>query len=719
MGRDQTVLRIYGCIMSDHHPAYVIMAAAICLLSMLTAFTLARHIEGLDGSFRNRWILLVGFVTGIGIWATHFIAMLAYEPGLPTAYAPAGTLVSVITAIFMSCAGWALQFSGRRHAEAAGAGILTAGIAVMHLIGMSSLKTEGTFHYDPVFVGGSIALAGLLAVTSLHVQRGRLPRVPLLQAACLAGAICVLHFGAMAAVTIWPDPRITIPREAISRDVMTLSISAAVASLIGLAAFAIVLDVRIKATAAEVSRTLSHDPLTGLLNAPAFEREAAQVLSNDGALGGEHALVHVVFDGMRTVFEEHGRKVANIALRELARNLVGGCSHVLAGRVGADHFALLLRRDGAGENVKAALKAVEARLVEPIIIDGMILSVPAWLGASRYPAQAADWDDLWRKAGYALHQAEFSGNRNLLIYDPAMERQAAERHELETALREAVLGQQLALHYQPIACLQTRGVVGFEALLRWHHPKLGSIPPAQFISLAEATGCMPEIGKWVLREACSEAARWGQPLKVAVNLSPAQFADRELVSSIRSALSDSKLPAHRLELEITEGLFIKEGDEAVEILREIKALGVRIVMDDFGTGFSSLGYFRRFPFDKVKIDQSFIRDMIDNRQSMAIVRAVIALGHALGLIVLAEGVETIQQREVLAIEGCDQVQGFAIGRPDIAERFVGLTAQTSTQGHSCGNRCDQCLERLRTPCAQSEPDVKPFYVTHGGSSLAA
>lgn len=706
------MLEVYACIAEEHHPGYVALAVAICLLSMFTAFVLARHVRTVEGN-RLRWIALVGYVTGVGIWATHFIAMLAYEPGMPTAYAPIGTAGSVVVAIVMSVAGWWLHLSGHKLTKLFAAPTITAGIAAMHLVGMSAMKTNGEFHYDIGLVAGACFVSVMLASMALYVQRSRLARVPVLPAVLLALAICSLHFGAMAAVTIFPSGISKIPTETISRELLTMAVGSSLLILVVLAVFAIVLDVRVKKTVAEVSRTLSRDPLTDLLNASAFEREGAQMLAGYGEREGGYALVRIGLDGMRKVLENHGRAAAEAALAELGRRLAFTCGDGLAGRASGDEFAALLYCSGPVDSIDKALRAIEQQFAAPIAADGLALTVLTHLGAVRYPAQAGDWDEMRRKAGVALYHAKFESFTSLLIYDAGMERQAAERHELEAALRLALPEGQFTLHYQPIACLHTDGVIGFEALLRWHHPELGNVSPAKFIPLAEATGLMADIGNWVLREACREAARWSYPLKVAVNLSPAQFADGGLVEKIGSALADSGLPAHRLELEITEGLFIEEGEEVLEILREIKALGVRIAMDDFGTGFSSLGYFRRFPFDKVKIDQSFVRDMVANRQSLAIVKAVVAIGRALDIIVLAEGVETAQQREILAIEGCHQVQGYWIGKPLPPEFYRELTHRVGTDSHPCCNRCDECLERLRPPCRTYALTKMPFYVTRG------
>jgi EAL domain-containing protein (putative c-di-GMP-specific phosphodiesterase class I) len=250
------------------------------------------------------------------------------------------------------------------------------------------------------------------------------------------------------------------------------------------------------------------------------------------------------------------------------------------------------------------------------------------------------------------------------FYEAAMDQALRERRQLDTDLRRAIAGDELSIHYQPMVDLERGCVLGFEALLRWNHKQLGEIGPATFIPLAEESGYIVELGAWVLRKACAEAAQWTPPLKLSVNLSPIQFIQDDLAREIEAILAETGLEPSRLDLEITEGVLIKEPDRAIAILQRLKKLGVQISMDDFGTGYSSLSYFRTFPFDKVKIDQSFIRDMMVNKQARAIVRSVIGLGRGLGMPVVAEGVETAEQLDALRLEGCDQVQGYLISRPN-------------------------------------------------------
>ena len=237
------------------------------------------------------------------------------------------------------------------------------------------------------------------------------------------------------------------------------------------------------------------------------------------------------------------------------------------------------------------------------------------------------------------------------------------RRELEVGLRQALAREQFQVHYQPLVDARSRRITGFEALIRWHHPEQGMIPATAFIPVAESSGLIGAIGHWVLRRACLDAATWPDGIKVAVNLSPSQFKNKHLADSVRSALADSGLPANRLELEITESVLLQDSDAILAILREIKDLGVKISMDDFGTGYSSLSYLRSFPFDKVKIDQSFVRDIPHDQNAMAIVRAIVGLSLTFGMTVTAEGVETAEQADRMELEKCTQLQGYLFSKP--------------------------------------------------------
>jgi predicted signal transduction protein with EAL and GGDEF domain len=322
--------------------------------------------------------------------------------------------------------------------------------------------------------------------------------------------------------------------------------------------------------------------------------------------------------------------------------------------------------------------SLASRLIEmigaPFELGSHQVTVGLSIGIALAPGDGVDPDQLLKNADMALYRAKSDGHGLYRFFEPEMDARMQVRRRLEMDLRKAIANSEFELFYQPLVDMKTEYVTGFEALIRWRHPKRGLVPPLDFIPVAEETGLIVPIGDWVLRQACVEAATWPSGVKVAVNLSPIQFKSKGLLLSVVSALAASGLSPNRLELEITESVLLQDGDTTLAILHELRELGVRISMDDFGTGYSSLSYLRKFPFDKIKIDRSFIVDMSDHDDSLAIVRAVIAMGSGLGIATTAEGVETAEQFKQLKLEGCTEVQGYLFSPPRPAAEVKGLLA---------------------------------------------
>jgi EAL domain-containing protein (putative c-di-GMP-specific phosphodiesterase class I) len=306
-------------------------------------------------------------------------------------------------------------------------------------------------------------------------------------------------------------------------------------------------------------------------------------------------------------------------------------------------------------------------------IRGQKIPIGLSVGAATYPKDATDLVTLQANADAALYRAKSDGRHMVCFFEPEMDRHLRERYALQHDLRSAIPRGELYLHYQPQAKIDG-DVFGFEALVRWKHPQRGVVPPGVFIPLAEQNGLIVEIGEWTLRHACREAASWENPLMISVNLSPVQFRYGDLPNLVHEVLFQTGLSPGRLELEITEGVLINNSSRALSILRKIKALGVKIAMDDFGTGYASLSSLQSFPFDKIKIDRSFVSGVDSNQQSAAIVRAVVGLSNALHMPVIAEGVETESERRFLMREGCGEVQGYLIGRPELISAYSHLTS---------------------------------------------
>jgi predicted signal transduction protein with EAL and GGDEF domain len=337
-------------------------------------------------------------------------------------------------------------------------------------------------------------------------------------------------------------------------------------------------------------------------------------------------------------------------------------------RLGGDEFAII--QEGQPEAATSLAQRVISTLAEPFEIDGQRICIGGSVGIAVTGEQLTSADALLKSADLALYRAKAEGRGVWRFFEAEMDLRMQARRQMEFDLREAVALKQFEVFYQPLM-RGDEGIAGFEALVRWRHPERGLIGPSDFIPLAEEVGLIPAIGGWVLRQACADAASWPAKLKVAVNLSPSQFRG-PLVQEVTEALDDSGLSPGLLELEITESIMLADEEQVLSTLHRLRALGARISMDDFGTGYSSLGYLRRFPFDKIKIDQSFVRNMTDRQDCLAIVRAVIGLGRSLGMAVNAEGVETDDQREALLGEGCLELQGYLFSKPRPASEVTEL-----------------------------------------------
>ncbi|MFL0669908.1 MAG: putative bifunctional diguanylate cyclase/phosphodiesterase [Erythrobacter sp.] len=414
-----------------------------------------------------------------------------------------------------------------------------------------------------------------------------------------------------------------------------------------------------------------HDGLTGLPNRKLFTEQLANVLTR--RRGGERVLVaYVDLDDFKMVNDTLGHPAGDALLRMVAEHLKEDLPDALIARLGGDEFAVLI--DGIDE--KASLGKIADRLQacfnRPLTINGQAATSSASIGIALAPGDGEDGITLMKNADLALYQAKHEGKSTYHFFEPALDEAARQRRQLELDLRAAIKKGGFELNFQPLYSLAEKRLTGFEALVRWNHPTRGRVSPVEFIPLAEETGLIVPIGEWVLREACHQASMWPTDVSVAVNVSAKQFAATGIASTVLSALSTSGLPAHRLELEITESIFIADVEQTLATLHSLRNLGVRIALDDFGTGYSSLSYLRSFPFDKVKIDKSFVEDLGTSGNGHAVIRAITTLAAALGMETLAEGVEDVAQFEVLEREGCQNIQGYLFSRPVVADAVAGL-----------------------------------------------
>jgi diguanylate cyclase (GGDEF)-like protein/PAS domain S-box-containing protein len=416
-----------------------------------------------------------------------------------------------------------------------------------------------------------------------------------------------------------------------------------------------------------IAHLAHHDALTDLPNRAAFTEHLQATLQ--AAAGGDEsfAVLSLDLDRFKDINDVFGHSAGDAFLCEISHRLLDAADSAFLARLGGDEFALVA--GGAASTAATLAERLLNCVADECDIDGHRLRASLSIGIAIHPSDGADVTTLLGNADAALHRAKMDGRGTIRFFHAATDQQLREQRALQHELRSALDNGELVMHYQPQA--STGGTVtGFEALIRWHHSGRGLVPPGVFIPLAEQSGFIIQLGEWILREVCREAASWPKPLQVAINLSPVQFRHGDLPGLVHSVLLETGLAPDRLELEITEGVLIGDYSRATSILRRLKALGVRIAMDDFGTGYSSLSYLHAFPFDKIKIDRAFVSGIDRNSQAGAIIRAVIGLARGLNLPVVAEGVETEEQLAFLSDEACDEVQGYLIGRPGPIEHYA-------------------------------------------------
>lgn len=771
---------LYRCIVIDHDIRLVLLAAAICALASFTSVSLVLRAQETSESARGRWLLMTALASGLGIWATHFIAMLAYDIGLPKSYDLAPTLLSVVIAILLMGLGFsAFLRAGQTASRLAAGTIIGLGIGAMHYTGMSGLQVWGIMHYDP----GWIALSFLLGIggsmgTLILLRRtngtGRLIYASL----ALTFAICGLHFTGMTALSVEANPSATVHEGLVSDSVLAMFVTLAAVliltlSLIGAtvdrhlaerraqetrrlrglanaamegivlldaegriidanfsflglcgrhlatlkgmsfsvcfqnlqfghghrsagyvndailigtegreipteiffrpvpehsdaATVAIVRDIRERHAAEQrIDYLSSHDGVTGLANrmlVPDRLLHSFKVAHNSGK---KVALHFIDIDAFKDLNLRLGHAGGDEVLKVVAQRIREAARDVdMVARISADQFCIVQEEIESSEGADFLALKVRQKLSKPIEVQGETIHVTACTGIAFFPDDADDVENLLLRAEIAMKRAKSEGRDRYSFFEHAIDEKLEERRALKQELEGAIDRGEMFLVYQPQFLASDEALVGFEVLLRWKHPERGMISPAEFIPLAEESGMINTISVWLLNEACREAASWEVPVAIAVNLSPVQFLEEGLVDMVARKLRKHGLSPDRLEFEITEGVLIADEGRALAILNQLKALGIRLAMDDFGTGYSSLSYLQNFPFDKLKIDRAFVMQMAESPHSAGIVKGVIGLAHGLGIPVLAEGVETTTQLEMLKANRCDEVQGFLLGRPE-------------------------------------------------------
>lgn len=778
---------VYTCLTTQHDTAMVALACVICLLGAYANAVLCRHAaETLAGRGRLAWVAAAVAATSTAIWATHFIAMLAFSPGMPWVVLAGPTVMSYLVTLVLVAVGDFLLVAARGLAlRAAGGLVLGLAVAVMHYTGMAGYRVTGILRWDLGEVAASVligAALGALAGAAVHRCRGH--AAVWVPAALIAAAVLGTHFTGMAALTAAYEPGVALPTGALPTTVLLVLVSEAALVILGLVLLAqrlhlgakrrsraerqricdladialeglLILDgdtiigvnrslarllpdlpefylgcgldavlpgftpetvpldceaeaelhcvdeaipVRVIAQTVtldrrphlvvavrdqrerlrsehEVRRLAFTDTLTDLPNRARYNAVLAARCASHRAGDGGFALIAIGLDRFKVVNDQFGHDAGDDLLQRVAGRLRAVLREGdFVARLGGDEFALMAEGLGSAERVHHLADLIVDLLSRPYLINGRVLDIGATAGVALNPNDGTDAGMLGRHADMALLRAKDDGKGTYRLFEPEMDARVQARRAMESGLRRAVQRGEFEVYYQPQVNIRTGTYDGAEALLRWRDPAGGMIPPSEFIPVAEETGLIVGLGEWVLHTACSDALNWPAGLRVAVNLSPVQVREPKLAEMVARVLRDTGLPGSRLELEVTESVLLQDGTATLDTLNRLHALGIRIALDDFGTGYSSLSYLRQYPFDKIKIDQSFIRQIPGDAGCAAILRAVVMMGTSLGMATTAEGVETAAQMRFVTSEGCSQAQGYLFSRPVPKDKLVAMFA---------------------------------------------
>ncbi|QDV72501.1 putative bifunctional diguanylate cyclase/phosphodiesterase [Botrimarina mediterranea] len=428
------------------------------------------------------------------------------------------------------------------------------------------------------------------------------------------------------------------------------------------------------------------DSLTGLVNRNEFN----ELVHANSMTETECGLLTLGLNAFRAVNEAFGLEVGDRVLAQVAKRLTALADRgELVGRLSGDEFGVFQYSGPQPSGSRGLARRIISSLTEPYLIDSQVIHLGVSVGVALSPYDASEATQLTRYSQLAAQHARRDGGNVVRYFEPTMLAVIDSRRELEKDLRRALVRDEFQLLYQPVLQIETGRIIAVEALIRWRHPKLGRVSPADFIPVAEEAGLIGAIGQWALHRACLDAASWSEPLRVAVNVSPLQLKSRDFVGVVQSALQESGLSPSRLELEITESVLLSNGDLALAMLQEVRSQGVTIALDDFGTGYSSINYLRRFPFDKIKIDRSFVSGAQANPEGQALVKMIAALGVSLDVSTTAEGVETIEELNAVRDAGCTQIQGYYLSKPLEVDALLELIGDPSlAQAHDQSRRAD-------------------------------
>ncbi len=677
----------------SYSSSLVLISLCVAILASYTALDLTGRIATAKGRAACLWMGGGALAMGIGVWSMHFIGMLAFSLPIDLGYDLALTAFSLLIAVLSS--GFALWLVSQPSLPALqlgfGALIMGAGIACMHYTGMAALRMLPGIDYDPTLFGASLLIAvgasaaALWIAFRLRTHTPYIRQIRGLAAVVMGVAIVGMHYTGMAAANFPEGSFCGALGGGLQGDSLVYLVLITTLAVLAVALLTSVLDARLEARTAELARSLTlanqeltqlalHDTLTDLPNRTLLADRIEQAIAKVAEQGGCFALMFIDLDGFKPVNDAFGHHIGDLLLKAVAARLRGHLhSQDTLSRIGGDEFVLLVELQEPNDAMDVAVKQVNL-VSRPFRVAEHDLQLSASLGIVLYPGNGQDQHELLRNADAAMYHAKSAGKNGYSFFDVSMNSNARQQLQLLQDLRLALEQRQFRLHYQPKFDAQACQPIGAEALLRWEHPQQGLLLPDRFIGLAEKTGLIIPIGEWVLTEACRQMRQWldqgHHGWRMAVNLSAIQFCHAGLVDSVARALQQNGLPANCLTLEITETTAMHDADASLTVLQRLSDMGVDLSIDDFGTGYSSLMYLKRLPANELKIDRGFVRDLEQDSDDAAIVSAIVALGQALGLRIVAEGVETDKQQDFLTRLGCDSLQGYLLGQPVPAEQFM-------------------------------------------------
>jgi diguanylate cyclase (GGDEF)-like protein len=648
------------------HQMLVLVAGAVCLFGTWVGMRHFARARATAGSTRYGWLFMASVGTGAALWASTFISILALDPSLNSGFEPVATGAVLIVAVTACLAGFEI---GSRHftlAPELGGLVMGIGVLAMHFIGLKAWHVAGTTQWNAYGVVVTFLLG--LGLSALSVSRANRPVTRWCRhgaAIVLAFMICTMHYTLTVTASAIPDASVVLPPYLIPAGMLGFAVVGAVLLVMGSGFSTYVIDLRSRTESAERINQLSfNDTMTGLPNRIAFNERLAFDAAEAHEKAHKLAAFSIDVDGFKDINDVFGHSSGDLILIEVAERMrrVLGPGEFLA-RQSGDEFLGLQMSGNHPHDARDFAERIARVFAQPFQLREQPISLTASIGFSVFPTDTPERDQVLSNAKLAMYRGKTRQRGSISMYQREMDDGARAKRALARDLHSAAGRNELELHYQLQTSLADGKICGAEALMRWRHPKRGMISPAEFIPLAEETEAIVPIGEWALRTACRDAAEGRIPGTVAVNLSPVQLSRDDLAETVHMILLESGLSPKRLEIEVTESTVMSDQTRGLHILRKLKAMGISVAMDDFGTGYSSLATLHAFAFDKIKLDQSFVKRLPHDAAAAAIVRTVLALGESLAIPVLAEGIETMAQWQFLAREGCAKGQGYLFAKP--------------------------------------------------------